>query len=94
MATVMNCTECPWNVVDILNEGAKLKSGRCMLATDKNPACMDHKKYTVYMIWGKIHAPNVPEIKITACSTRKAAESFIKHNSQYYDNMHIVAKEV
>lgn len=47
------------------------------------------KKYTVYIVWGYIHQPHTPKIKIAAFSTKKAAEKFIAYNSKCYDCMEI-----
>lgn len=47
------------------------------------------KKYRAYVIWGKIKQASAPLIKLTACSTRKAAESFIRRNDAIYREMQI-----
>lgn len=47
------------------------------------------KKYRAYIIWGKINQAGAPLIKLTACSTIKAAKSFIRRNDAIYREMQV-----
>lgn len=47
------------------------------------------KSRKIYFVWGRTNAPDAVKIKIIACSTLKAAKSFVKQNDRYYRNFEI-----
>lgn len=42
------------------------------------------KARKIYFVWGRTNTPKAAKIKIIACSTLKAAKSFINQNDRYY----------
>lgn len=41
----------------------------------------------MFIVWGKIKALNVPEIKLIAFNKRTSAVEWMQRNKRYYDDM-------